>query len=94
MTATILGSIFTAIVTGLFGYLIARLGRRSESVMDSVEWERKYRAAAEAHIAWDFEVRALLQQAGAEIDQLRAQAGEPPRQRKPLPPPPPLFPKE
>lgn len=57
------------------------------------QWNADYRAHAETHLPWDYEIRARTIQSEALINELRVKAGMDPIAFPPIPAPPPLFPK-
>lgn len=57
------------------------------------QWNADYRAHAETHLPWDYEIRSRTIQSEALINELREALNMPPIAFLPIPPPPPLFPK-
>jgi len=57
------------------------------------QWNSDYRAHAETHLPWDYEIRARTIQSEILINELRVKSGLDPIPFPPIPPPPPLFPK-
>lgn len=86
------GTVFAALVAATATWLVARTTKRSNHELDAAEWERRYRAAAELHMRWDFDIRSRVLSLSREVDMLRVRLGEEPSEREPIDQPPPLFP--
>jgi hypothetical protein len=95
---TILGSsavvgLVVALVTGATKIYQNRFQARREDDRGELMWAADYRAAAEAHLSWDQEMRVRAMQHEPLINELRAKLGMDLIVFPPIPPAPPLFPR-
>jgi hypothetical protein len=98
LVKTILGSsavvgLLTAMVAGALKIYNNRFQAQREDNRYEVTWAADYRAAAEAHLSWDQEMRVRAMQHEPLINELRAKLGLDPVIFPPIPPAPPLFPR-
>lgn len=87
------GVVLAAVLAYLGGRYAVRQSVAANRDGNSAEWERRYRAGAEAHMPWDYLVLNNLQQMQGSYNALRVRLGLEPEDFEPIPPPPALFPK-
>jgi hypothetical protein len=95
---TVLGSstvvgVMVAVVAGIMKlYQNHIMGRREDDRTES-EWASEFRAAAEAHLPWDQEMRSNVIRLEGLVNDLRERNGLDPILFAKIPPAPPLFPR-
>lgn len=87
-----LGSVVGAVLLYLGGRYATRQAIRANRDGDSAEWERRYRAGAEAHMPWDYQMLNNQRQLQGSHNEMRQRLGLDPVVFPEIPPPPPLFP--
>ena len=87
-----LGTVLAAVIAYGGGRYAVRQSVAANRDGNSAEWERRYRAGAEAHMPWDYQMLANQQQLQGSHNERRIRLGLEPEDFPEIPPPPPLFP--